>query len=96
MTTKEPWSPPDWARLIAYLAGVAFFVIQPTMFGPPHFGLLAIDAIVLIGISERALKQLATLLAIILGRQPPSEDRPPPSSPSQPELPPPKESQEGS
>lgn len=87
MIEKEPWSPPDWARLIAYLAGVAFFVIQPTMFGPPHFGLLAIDAIVLIGISERALKQLATLMAIILGRQQPG-DPPPRSSPSQPELPP--------
>jgi hypothetical protein len=96
MSKQEQWSPPDWARLIAYLAGIVFFVIQPTLFGPPHFGLLAIDAIVLIGISESALKQLATLMAVILGRNPPGDHQPPRSSPTQPELPPPKESQEGS
>jgi hypothetical protein len=97
MTNNQPWSPPDWARLIAYLAGIAFFVVQPTMFGPPHFGLLAIDAIVLIGISEAALKQLITLIAVLFGRSPPQDQPPRSSETQQSERPPPKESfQEGS
>lgn len=70
--TDQQWSPPPWARLIAYLAGVGFFVIQPLVFPPPNFPLLAMDCLVLIGLSPEVFKQFAYMFLAAFGKSPPS------------------------
>lgn len=78
MTTQPPWSPPSWARLLVYLTGAAMFVIQPLFLGPPLFWFLALDSIVLIGLSPEVFKQFSQLVLGMFGRgSPPTPKEPP-------------------
>jgi hypothetical protein len=58
----ERWDPPGWARLIAYLMGLALFPGHVWMLGGLNWPFLVTDCIVLIGLSDAAVKQLLSLL----------------------------------
>lgn len=73
MSTPQPWSPPSWARLLVYLVGAAMFVIQPLFLGPPLFWFLAMDSIVLIGLSPEVFRQFSSLVLSLFGRGSPKD-----------------------
>lgn len=81
MTEYVQWSPPHWARLIAYLLGLAIFGWGATR-TPPSFWLLAFDSVVLIGLSQNVFAQIKELVLALAGRSPSPPD--PPASPSAP------------
>jgi hypothetical protein len=78
MSASPQWSPPGWARLLVYLAGAAMFVVQPVFYPPPNFWFLAMDSIVLIGLSESVFKQFAHLVLSMVGKSPPAQPKDPP------------------
>lgn len=83
MNEPQSWSPPGWARLFAYLVGVALFPGHIALLGGINFPFLALDSIVLIGLSPDVFKQFSALILGMFGKSnqvgpaPPSGSRPP-------------------
>lgn len=79
MTEAQQWSPPDWARLLAYLMGLGIFAWQATR-PAPNFPVIMVTALVLIGLSERVFRQVKEMVLGIFGRSP---QPPPPTTGSE-------------
>jgi hypothetical protein len=58
------------------------FVAQPIFYGPPNFWFLAMDSIVLIGLSESVFKQFAQIVLGVMGKGLPSAPKEPPTPPT--------------